>query len=186
MWLSVGGLPANVIPSLLELFALLALVILLFVSIKRSSGVATTVVSLLIAIHCFIGGCAVSRARVFQTGFRHKIQKTISAEELRTLAYVARSHIPVGGYIPGPAKLSLWTEAEHAKTWSILTNTTSLGKLDPWVVIAVRDDVVELSWGGALVGHWGLFIRDVAPRVNQTMEDSGDIAPDISTFIGGN
>ena len=209
MPLAVGGLPAQLIPVLLQLLCLFALVILLVLNRTRRANAVILAVGLLIAGLCFLGGCAVKPVSVFREGFKHRIQHTISPEELRELARVARSQIPVDGWLPGPAKWSLWTEEEHRKPWDVLTNRTALGKLDPRVVVAIRDDAVELSWGGALVGHWGLLIRDVPPKERPPRQDRydwterqydmspnepqtrkgaadvGDIAPDISTFIGG-
>lgn len=51
---------------------------------------------------------------------------------------------------------------------------TSLGKLDAPTVIFNHADSVEIDWGGALVGHWGIIIQ-------KNGSVGGDIAPDIRT-----
>ena len=38
-------------------------------------------------------------------------------------------------------------------------------------------DKVEIAWGGALVGHWGVIIQ-------KNGSVGGDIAADIRTFYG--
>jgi hypothetical protein len=59
----------------------------------------------------------------------------------------------------------------------MLTNSTSLGKLDSFIVIYQQPNNVELSWGGALIGHWGVRVE------NATTTATGDIAPGVATFI---
>jgi len=59
-----------------------------------------------------------------------------------------------------------------------LIDRTSLGKLDAPTVIFNHADAVEIDWGGALVGHWGIIIQ-------KNGSVGGDIAPDIRTVGPG-
>jgi hypothetical protein len=116
-------------------------------------------------------------AKIFQMGFRHRINSRVSPAQLREIARVCSNILPIDGRLPGPDK-PLWNETEHRKVWDNLTNSTALGKLDPYVLIFNHEDKVELVWGGPL-GHWGVIIL-------KTGSGSGDIAPGIRTFNGPN
>jgi hypothetical protein len=49
--------------------------------------------------------------------------------------------------------------------------------LDPSLTIFNRSDAVEISWGGALIGHWGVIIQPDGKT------ETGDVAGGITTFI---
>jgi hypothetical protein len=115
---------------------------------------------------------------MFQIGFRHRINSTVSPAELREIARVCSDTLPLDGRLPGPEKWSLWNETEHRATWNTLVNSTSLRKLDPWMLIFNYADKVEITWGGPL-GHWGIIIQ-------KNGSVGGDIAPGIRTFNGPN
>jgi len=70
-------------------------------------------------------------------------------------------------------------EDAYRTNWNALANSTPIGKLDSWMVIFNHADKVEIVWGGALAGHWGVIIQ-------KTGSGSGDIAPGIRTFNGPN
>jgi hypothetical protein len=55
-----------------------------------------------------------------------------------------------------------------------------IDKLDPWMVIFKHSRSVEISWGGALAGHWGIII-DTGPD-----RKPGDIALGIKTVVSLN
>lgn len=79
--------------------------------------------------------------------------------------------------MPGPGKASLWNESEHRAQWTALISATALSKLDPTLVLHNGTDSVSISWGGALVGHWGLIIQP------DSKSEGGDIGGDIATFM---
>ena len=206
--LCVGAFPAQIIPLLIQLFAIAALIIFLIRAVRNKSAKGVVAICLVVAIACFFCDWFISPVQFFKAGFRVRIHRTISPEELRTLARVARAEIPMGnisfrpgeGILPSPGKGSLWEEAEHRKMWDAVTNQTAIGKLDPGLVVCVSSNDVELSWGGALVGHWGLRIQDVAPHGEvhfnwaddqygakqndrPAIEKADALAPDISIFM---
>lgn len=201
--LIVGALPAQFIPVIIQLLCLVALVSFFVKAVRRKTAITTMMVGLIIGVVFMIGGCGVKPATPFIAGFKERIREDISPAELRTVARVARSQIPVDGYLPSPSKWSLWTEEDHRQSWTVLTNSTVIGKLPPGVVVSVKNKLVELIWGGALPGHWGIVIRDVTrnetvtsregndwsqrqfdvlPAKKPTREETADIAPDIGTF----
>lgn len=165
-----------VVPYLLNLLCLLALLILLLIAIAKRKHIRTALKAFVLSTTIVALGIVIPPEKVFLLGFRHRIQATISANELRQIAQEFEKNLPPKGFLPGPGKRSLWTAEEHAPFWTSMTNSTSLGKLDNWVVIYQHRDDVELSWGGALAGHWGVRIKTEATT------SEGDIAPGISTF----
>ena len=58
-----------------------------------------------------------------------------------------------------------------------LIEATALSKLDPTLTFFNGPNAVTISWGGALVGHWGLIIQ------TDGKSEGGDIARDITTFV---
>ncbi len=180
MWLSIAGLPAQIVPGLISALCFVSLVVLLVIALSKHRPVGKTVFSLALALFCFLLGYVIVPAQLFQAGFRQRIVATVSPDELRQIARACHEKLPVHGRLPGPQKRSLWNESEHRSQWDLLIGTTSLGKLDPWLTIFNRVDTVEIAWGGALVGHWGLIIQ-----TNGKMK-TGDVAEGIKTFISSN
>ena len=201
--LCVGALPAQLIPVIIQLLCLVALVSLFVKAVSRKTAIIPIMVGLTVGLVFMIGGCSVKNETPFIAGFKECIRENISLAELRTVARVARSQIPVDGYLPSPSKWSLWTEKDHRQSWTVLMNSTVIGKLPRGVVVRVGKQDVELIWGGALPGHWGIVIRDVlrsetltnregndwsqrqydvVARKRANGEAAADIAPDIGTF----
>jgi hypothetical protein len=147
------------------------------VALINGGSVGKTSIFLGIALLFFALGIALAPARVFQAGFREKIRSTVSPDELRAIARVCHEKLPPHERLPGPKKWSLWNETEHRPQWNILVESSALGKLDPSLIIFNNEDTVEISWGGALVGHWGLIIQ------TDGTTEIGDIAKGIKTFI---
>jgi len=174
--LSVWLFPAEMFPILVAFLSVFILVILFFVALGR--GREQCAVSLLsgCAMLFFISMFAFPPREVFQMGFRARIQSTITPDELRQIGIVVQSMLPEDGRLPGPQK-NLWDEKEHGAQWQRLLKTTQIGKLDPWMVIVKSSDKVNLTWGGALAGHWGVVIE------TGQEQSPGDIAKGIRTFI---
>lgn len=181
MPLSLAGLPAQVAAILIGLLCvgvLLVLSVTVFARQKRGGrNVLMFVASLTILVTGCVGGILVG-GKLFQAGFRQNIRSAISPEELRQIAGACHGTLVPNKIFPGPKKWSIWNESQDRAQWNALTASTALGKLDPSVMIINRADAVELWWGGALVGHWGVIIQ-----VNGKMEP-GDIADGIRTFMG--
>ena len=176
MPLSIGMLPVHIVPLLTILFSIMALFVICVVALatgrNRRLAFSMLVLSLLFLMPAFLIGPS-----IFQIGFRQRTKSTVSPAELREIARACSNALPLDGRLPGPKKWSLWNEAEHRTTWDALVNSTSLGKLDSSMLIFNHADEVEIAWGGALVGHWGIIIQ-------KNGSVGGDIAPDIRTFYG--
>jgi hypothetical protein len=177
MPVSIAGLPAQIVPHLINTSCIGCLLLLLLLAMVKRKHVGATVTALLLSTAFAAAGFLFPPARLFKLGFRERLQARLSVDELRQIARVFQQNAPPDGKLPGPGKRSLWTEQEHAPFWTALTNSTSLGKLDSFIVIYKQPDNVELSWGGALIGHWGVRIKNAATATD------GDIAPGIATFI---
>jgi len=175
--ISIFNLPVELAPYLLNLFCLLALLVLLLTAIVKRKQTRAALIAFAFSTMIVALGFVIPPIKAFQVGFSHRITASISAGELRQIAQEFEKNVPPKGFLPGPGKRSLWTAEEHAPIWTKMTNATSLVKLDNWVVIYKHSDDVELSWGGALAGHWGVRIKTEAATTE------GDIAPGISTFV---
>jgi hypothetical protein len=177
MPLSVGGLPAEIIRVILSLLCIGSLVTLLVVALVKR-GPALWVFSMLALSCLFLILGSATAARVFQIGFRQRINSIVTPAELRQIAVASHALVPIDGHLPGPGKDTLWDESQHRRPWNALASSTAIRMLDPWLVIHNSTDSVELSWGGALVGHWGVIIQLGEKK------EKGDIAEGIKTFIG--
>jgi hypothetical protein len=177
MPLSIGILPAYIVPVLIILFSTMALFVICVVTLVQGRNRRLAFSMLVLSLLFLAAGFFIAPANIFQIGFRHRIKSTISPAELREIARVCSNALPLDGCLPGPKKWSLWNETEHRATWNALASSTSLGKLDSSMVIFNHANEVEIAWGGTLVGHWGVIIQ-------KTGSGSGDIAPDIRTFVG--
>lgn len=181
--LAIGPFPVQIVSVLaafLSLASLFASVI--FALIKRRPA-QRVVVTLAVSFSICLVGFAVAPAKVFRVGFRHRITSTVTADdadELREIARVSRQTLPMEGRLPGPEKSSLWNESEHRAQWTVLEKDTALDKLDPTLTLFNEPNTVTISWGGALVGHWGVIIQ------TDGQTGVGDIASDIATFISSN
>ena len=174
---SIGGLPGQVAPILISLFCLASLVLLLVIALIKRRPAAKTVSVLTLSFLIFVLSFAVVPMKVFRAGFRQRIKSTVSPDELRALARLCHEKMPLHGRLPGPEKMSLWNEQEHRPLWNVLLGATSLGKLDPSLTIFNNTDTIEIAWGGALAGHWGLIIQP------DDKTEPGDVAEGIKTFI---
>jgi hypothetical protein len=179
MPLSIGIFPAEFVPVSLILFSIIGLLVLCVVTLVKNANRRLAFSMLVLSLLFVASVLVVAPFRVFQIGFRHRINSTISPAELREIARVCSNVLPIDARLPGPKKWSLWNETEHRTAWDAMVNSTALGKLDSSLIIFNHANTVEIAWGGALVGHWGVIIQ-------KTPSASGDIAPGIRTFNGPN
>lgn len=174
--LSIGGFPAQIVSVLASVLSIFLLVVTLFVALIRRKAQRAVSSMMGLAILLFILTFTVIPARIFQIGFRARIQSTITPDELRQIGTAVHNTLLEDGRLPGPGN-NRWNEEDHGAQWQVLVKTTRIENLDPWMVIFKHSNTVELTWGGALVGHWGLVIDTC------TKQHSGDIAKGIRTFI---
>jgi hypothetical protein len=163
--------------ALVALGSTAALFVLVVVALVRRRQRRLVIGCLALALLVFLANGLVPPVELFRIGFRHRLQATITPEQLRQIAIKCSELMPQEGQLPGPGK-NLWVEAEHAATWAALTNATAIGKLDPSLCIYNHTDEIEILWGGALAGHWGVVIAK-KPGLAE-----GDIAPGIRTVYG--
>jgi len=177
--LFIAPLPAQIVPVLIILFSSIMLVATCLVTLVQRSN-RRLAFSMLVLSGLFLApGFVITPAKVFQIGFRQRIRSIVSPAELREIARVCANVLPIDGRLPGTNLWSSLNENEYPTTWNTLANSTAVGKFDSWMMIFNHADSVEIVWGSALVGHWGLIIQK-----NGT--GSGDIAPGIRTFKGPN
>jgi hypothetical protein len=151
-----------------------ALTVHLYCYFGQGHGSSLCIFHAALSLLFLAAGFFTARANIFQIGFRQRILSTVSPAELREIARVCSTAIPLDGRLPGPQNWSPSDEPEYRGKWNVLIERTSLGKLDAPTVIFNHADSVEIDWGGALVGHWGIIIQ-------KNGSVGGDIAPDIRT-----
>ena len=176
MPMAIDGFPAGFLPVLLSWICIIGLSIVLILALAKRKGYVTPAFMLVVSLALTVGATSVPGIVPFMVGFRKRIQSQVTPDELRQIAHVAETLIPDHEFLPGPGKWSLWTEDEHRSAWDNLVETTAIDKLDSWLVIFKGDEEIVLSWGGALVGHWGVSIETGFDQ------HAGDIAEGIQTF----
>jgi len=179
MPLSIWILPVQSVPVLLIFFSITLLLSICIVTLAKGTDRRFAFSMLALSLLFLAAGFFTARANIFQIGFRQRILSTVSPAELREIAPVCSTAIPLDGRLPGPQNWSPSDEPEYRGKWNVLIERTSLGKLDAPTVIFNHADSVEIDWGGALVGHWGIIIQ-------KNGSVGGDIAPGIRTFNGPN
>jgi hypothetical protein len=173
----IGPLPAKIVPGLIIFFSSILLAALCIVTLAQGKNRRLAFTMLVLSCLFLAPGFVITPPKVFQIGFRQRILATVSPTELREIAHVCSTTISLDGRLPGPGNWSPADEPEYRETWNVLTSRTSLGKLDAPTVIFNHANSVEIAWGGALAGHWGVIIQ-------KTGSASGDIAPGIRTYRG--
>ena len=183
MPLSIALFPARTVPDLISIICIANLFVFALVSLFKRKHRKTVLCMLSLSALLFVLSLAVMRANVFQTRFRHRILSTITPDELRGIADFVHATMPIEESLPGPRKWSLWSEAKHRPLWNALEAGTEIEKLDSSLVIINHPESVEIAWGGALMGHWGLIIAVTNTGQVRNNAKRGDIAPDIKTFV---
>ena len=148
----IGPLPAQIVPFLIIFFSSILLAALCIVTLAQRSNRRLAFTMLVLSCLFLAPGFIITPPKVFQIGFRQIILSTVSPTELREIARVCSTVIPLDGRLPGPGNWSPTDEPEYRGTWNVLINRTSLGKLDAPMVIFNHADSVEIDWGGALAG----------------------------------
>jgi hypothetical protein len=179
MFLSLGPFPAEILPFLVGFVCLLFLIVRFFVALIKRKEQRAVLSMAGLAILFFAFPFAIKPAKAFHAGFRARIRSTIAPEELRRIAVAIQDILFDGGRLPGPQK-NPWSEQDHRARWQVLVKSTQIEKLDPWMEIEKSPDYVALTWGGALVGHWGVVVD------TGTEQHDGDIAKGIRTYLTPN
>jgi hypothetical protein len=126
------------------------------------------------------------KERPFILGFKYRTLSLSSPEELQEIAGKARSLISESGSgsLPGPGKWSLWEEENHRVLWEQMPEAKILSSFDSSVVIHVSDNnCVDLIWGGALVGHWGIRIAEQPLEKSKFDIEFISITTNIAVFM---
>lgn len=171
-----GGLPAPIVPFLISLASLGALLLILLVALIRKRDRVGFLLCAGLGLVLFVLPFLLKPEIAFQAGLRTRITSQVSPEELRAIATTIEASVPEGERLPGPMKKSLWSE-DYRESWEELVRNTAIDQLDPGMVITHRPESVEITWGGARSGHWGVSID------TGTEGKPGDIAPGIRTYL---
>ena len=164
--LAIGFLPAGLLPWCGAIICGVGMVgfAVWFLIRKRRIGPVVLAFAILIAFWALPR--MILPTKPFLMGFHHQVYSRTTVNDLRAVAVMARSSGDF--FLPGPGKWSLWEPAKHAAKWEELKKVPSFGRLDTSVVITAHDGIVQMNWGGALVGHWGIRIHRSLAAHRQT------------------
>jgi|GEM_PF-1814830 len=122
-----------------------------------------------------------SSAGVFLMGFDKGVVQRLSEEDFIRIAQAAEHTIPVGSLILPPTAAKSRGEPNNAQLWSELFDRTPLAVLPQPFVVYNRGNRIEIEWGSALTGHWGVRL---SKRAEQEPNDSVmlSVYPSVSVF----
>jgi len=119
----------------------------------------------------------------FLKGFYSRISSQVTPDQLRAIAAQATKIMGAERTsLASPTKFSLWDEKADRPLWTKLAATPGVDRLDQGLLIQSINGWIELEWGGALMGHWGIRIQ--SPEVSE-IDDYAYWAPlpDIAVFM---
>ena len=120
----------------------------------------------------------------FLLGFKHRVLRLSSPQELRQIASTARTYLSTDNSLPSPEHLFLWDEEVHRQIWEKMPKSKILGSEEHWPLIVINDNgCIELSWGGALTGHWGIRIAEKIVKEDEFDWDYIQIEEDIAVYM---
>lgn len=93
----------------------------------------------------------------FLAGFAAGFDRRLAEPDILKVAEIARAYLPNQSVYRSPTKRLSPPNADEAGIESHLRHAP-LEKIPGAFTIANRNGVVEIEWGSALVGHWGLRI----------------------------
>lgn len=155
--------PSFIILLLLFLLALiLSIKALLVASVALSRRHGWCALSLVvIGFACWFLPARLTRHSLFILGLSARMRHEIASPEIRQVAQRCLSLMPNGGKIIGPRKYagaSPEEEKESRRAWDAISSHRLVHLGDDACLIFVRPPDVCFEWGGALPGHWGLWV----------------------------
>ncbi len=96
----------------------------------------------------------------FLLGFRETIKARVSDDQFYSIASVARNHISDGDTIWWKDIIIHASDASNVSQRNSLPAAVDLTSLPRNYVIANRAGKIEIKWGSALTGSWGVRISD--------------------------
>jgi hypothetical protein len=102
----------------------------------------------------------------FLQGFRCGVLQRVSLSEIQEIATIAARIVPDGSLIL-PLVGTGRGEPDNSARWNAFRSQAPIGNLSGKFVVYHRDGTVQLEWGGALTGHWGLRVGQPAARLER-------------------
>jgi hypothetical protein len=160
LYFLVGIMPAGMIP----IFSAFIFTVLVFKngvqSINKRQRIVLSVIIIIVTLS-FWRVPKLFPHSLFLVGFKYRILKISSPQELREIAANARKILVKQRNLPSPDKTWLWEENIHRSLWEQMPNYKILSDNDHYVSISVSDsNSVDIIWGGALTGHHGIRIGE--------------------------
>jgi hypothetical protein len=155
-----GFIPTFIIPIF---FAFIFTVLVVIFGVRSIIKRQRIVLSIIIIIVAMSFWCVpkLFPYRPYLLGFKYRILKISSSQELRELAGNARKILVKHRNLPNRGQYWLWDEEIHRRLWEQMPNYKILSDNDHYVSISVSDsNSVDILWGGALTGHYGIRIAE--------------------------
>lgn len=150
------------IEALIAVILIVAIVIRLILILLRKRVALRTELLLLIAspgIFILALFALPPPASTFLHGFRYGLLFRISIPEILQTAEVASTLVPNDSLI-GPPEIRNRGLPDNSVRWAEFIKRAPVNRLHPQFVVYNRDGTIQLEWGGALTGHWGIRISN--------------------------
>jgi len=181
--------PAGLISLLFAaIFTLIVLIRALWSVIRLRNIIRSIVFALLVVAFWFTPRWFLPKfcpERPFMLGFRNRVLKLSSPQELHGIAAKARILLNEEKHLPGPGRIWLPEKKEkYSDLWKKIPESKLFTSHNSRVCISVSDNNdVEIFWGGALIGHWGIRISDY-PLERKTYDNEFvSIEPNLVLFF---
>jgi len=185
--LSILLFPLGLLPILLGVFCGLFTRGSIVWGIVRQRRMKESLVALVILVLSCVLFLTLTRlpVRPFLLGFRYRIFSVMTADALRMAAMRASALLDAEdpSLWGSGAKASYSVSAKDQAFWAKMREVPGFSRLPRYLVIRSRGGVVEISWGSALAGHWGMRIQ--RPSVSREFGDAGywAVEPDIALIM---
>jgi hypothetical protein len=151
-------LPASFLLLALTFLASCAAAIVMLVALARRQWWLAVVLIGMLGISWLFSPWFLGRP-AFLLGFATRLRMLSSPAEIRLASATCLSLMPNGGQAFGPGRVSPDDQKEESKrVWAALSQLRFVHLLDDTCAVFVDPPSVEFSWGGALPGHWGIYV----------------------------
>ncbi len=186
--LAILLLPADSLPFLVAVaFSLWTIGLIVYSAIKRRL-LYPSISSLILIVTAWSIPLFLYRllpTSPFLLGFHRRISAKFTPDQLRLVAAkaISLSKEEDHWYLPSPQKLSLWDPKSDAPLWAEMNRVPGFSKFDGPFEIEVWQGNVYITWGGALIGHWGIRIDSSSVARKDNGYSFLALEPDIAVYI---
>lgn len=181
--LTIFSFPSALIPLLLAVIFTAIIVIRGIWSIIRVRNIVRSVVLILVTVGFWFTPRLIINQSTYLLGFKYRVLRISSPQELREIAARARELLTEQKWLPGPGR-GIYEKEVHAKLWEQMQKYKVLELDHSSVIISIEDNNdVELTWGYALVSHWGIRIAQESVEPSKYDNSYIMIQEDIAVYL---